>query len=61
MDYNQPETEHEIDAYYSNLPGPAQTMVLSCSCGEYASGWTWEEAGVKMDVHLFRLLAEDAV
>jgi len=53
IDFRDDEPEqHEIEAYYSNLPGPAQTRVLSCSCGFTAIGQDWMEAGLEMDAHV---------
>ena len=49
------EPEHEIEAYYSNLPGPEQTRVLACSCGFTANGRDWMEAGMEMDEHVSEL------
>ena len=43
-------------AFYSNLPGPRQTAILECLCGEEITGQTssWEDAGYQMDLHLER-------
>jgi len=45
-------TEHGIQAFYSNLPGPSQTRILECSCGFTACTPTWEESGRLMDQHI---------
>lgn len=41
-------------AFYSNLPGPNQTAIIECLCGEELSGQTssWEDTGHEMDEHL---------
>ena len=49
---NAPANEHEVDAYYSNLPGPEQRRTLTCSCGFTCWGITWEIAGKYLDAHL---------
>jgi hypothetical protein len=49
------ETEHGVRlGFYSNLPGPNQTAILECLCGEEVTGQTssWEDAGREMDLHL---------
>lgn len=50
-----PQPEHGIrTAFYSNLPGPQQTAIIECLCGEELTGQTpsWEDAGREMDMHL---------
>jgi hypothetical protein len=49
------EKQHGVrHGYYSNLPGPNQTAILECLCGEELTGQTdsWEDAGREMDLHL---------
>lgn len=48
-------TAHGVRAgFYANLPGPRQTAILECLCGEEITGQTdsWEDAGREMDEHL---------
>lgn len=46
------EVDHEIDTYYSSLPGPQQTCIMRCSCGVSARGPLWAGVGAAMDRHL---------
>lgn len=54
-------TPHGVrGGFYSNLPGPNQTAILECLCGEELTGQTssWEDAGYEMDLHLERVKKE---
>jgi hypothetical protein len=53
-------SEHSITAFYSNLPGPRQQCVLSCSCGCEFFADAWEDAGRLMDVHIDQVRKEEA-
>lgn len=52
------EQQHGVrTAFYSNLPGPEQTAIIECLCGEGLTEHTrfWEDAGREMDLHLERV------
>lgn len=51
----EPKKDHGVrTGFYSNLPGPQQTAIIECLCGEELTGQTssWEDAGREMDLHV---------
>lgn len=59
----EPQKDHGVRlGFYSNLPGPNQTAILECLCGEELTGQTssWEDAGREMDLHLKGVLEAQA-